>query len=78
MKFQGKVADFFSDTEYKAIVGRSFTGGDTVILTSISTGPSVPLVAVYYTGTKTVRAIQVSDTQSSDIDVRFCIIAAQG
>lgn len=78
MKFPGKVADFLSDAEYKKIVGRSFTGEDTVILTSISTGPSIPLVAVYYTGTKTVRAIQVSDTQSSDIDVRFCIIAAQG
>lgn len=77
MKFPGKVADFFSDAQYKAIVGRSFTGGDTIILTSISTGTSIPLVAVYYTGTKTVRAIQVSDTQSSDIDVRFCIIATK-
>lgn len=76
MKFPGKVADFFSDAQYKAIVGRSFTGGDTIILTSISTGTSIPLVAVYYTGTKTVRAIQVGTPQNITMDVRFAVIPA--
>lgn len=76
MKFPGKVADFFSDAQYKAIVGRSFTGGDTIILTSISTGTSIPLVAVYYTGTKTVRAIQVGTQQNITMDVRFAVIPA--
>ena len=52
------------------------TGGDTIILTSISTGTSIPLVAVYYTGTKTVRAIQVGTPQNITMDVRFAVIPA--
>jgi hypothetical protein len=64
-----------SDSEYMAIVGRSFTGADVVSLTSISTGIGIPVAAFYDIPSKSVRAIQLYNQSNVTVDVRYAIIA---
>lgn len=75
VKFTGAVADMLSDAEYKQIVGRSYTGGDVVVATSVTTGVNTTLGITYHTGSKTVRVVQISDPQNVSISVRYAIIA---
>lgn len=74
--FSGSVADVLSDTEYRELIGRSYTGGDTVDFTAINTGVNTALVACYDTPHKVVRAIQVGTQQNVTMDVRYAVIPA--
>lgn len=74
--FTGNVADVLSDAEYRALVGRSYTGGDVVVFTPVTTGVDTALVACYDVPHKVVRAIQVGTQQNITMDVRFAVIPA--
>lgn len=76
MTFTGNVADVLSDAEYRALVGRSYTGCDVVIFTPVTTGVNTALVACYDVPHKIVRAIQVGTPQNVTMDVRFAVIPA--
>ena len=71
MTFTGNVADVLSDAEYRALVGRSYTGCDVVVFTPVTTGVNTALVACYDVPHKIVRAIQVGTPQNITMDVRF-------
>lgn len=74
--FTGSVADVLSDAEYRALVGRSYTGCDVVVFTPVTTGVNTALVACYDVPHKIVRAIQVGTPQNITMDVRFAVIPA--
>ena len=74
--FTGNVADVLSDAEYRALVGRSYTGCDVVVFTPVTTGVNTALVACYDVPHKIVRAIQVGTQQNITMDVRFAVIPA--
>lgn len=74
--FAGSVADVLSDAEYRALVGRSYTGCDVVVFTPVTTGVDTALVACYDVPHKVVRAIQVGTPQNITMDVRFAVIPA--
>lgn len=74
--FTGSVANVLSDAEYRALVGRSYTGGDVVVFTPVTTGVDTALVACYDVPHKVVRAIQVGTQQNITMDVRFAVIPA--
>ena len=74
--FTGNVADVLSDAEYRALVGRSYTGCDVVVFTPVTTGVNTALVACYDVPHKIVRAIQVGTPQNITMDVRFAVIPA--
>lgn len=77
VNFTGSVADVLSDTEYQGIVGRSYTGGDTIVLSSVTTGVNTALVPFYAVDVKRVRCIQVGTAQNITMDVRYAIIVGQ-
>lgn len=77
VNFTSSVADVLSDTEYQAIVGRSYTGGDVIVLSSVTTGVNTALVPFYAVGVKKVRCIQVGAAQNITMDVRYAIIVGQ-
>ena len=73
--FTSVSANMLSDGEYTAIVGRSYTGADVVVLTSISTGIGIPLGSIYDIPTRQVRAVQLYNQSNVTVDVRYAIIA---
>lgn len=76
MTFTSNVADVLSDAEYRALVGRRYTGCDVVVFTPVTTGVNTALVACYDVPHKIVRAIQVGTPQNITMDVRFAVIPA--
>lgn len=74
--FTDNVADVLSDAEYRALVGRRYTGCDVVVFTPVTTGVNTALVACYDVPHKIVRAIQVGTPQNITMDVRFAVIPA--
>lgn len=77
VNFTNSVADVLSDTEYRAIVGRSYTGGDVIALSSVTTGVNTALVSFYAIEARKVRCIQVGTAQNVTMDVRYAIIVGQ-
>lgn len=75
MRFTGAVADLLSDAEYINLVGRSYTGGDVVVATTVTTGINTTLGVTMYSGSHTVRVVQTSGQQNVNISVRYAIIA---
>lgn len=77
VNFTSSIADVLSDTEYRAIVGRSYTGGDVIVLSSVTTGVNTALVSFYAVDVKKVRCVQVGTAQNVTMDVRYAIIVGQ-
>lgn len=73
--FPGTVADLLSDAEYVELVGRSYTGGDVVAVTTVTTGVATTLATTYDVASRTVRVVQVSSPQNVALSVRYAIIA---
>lgn len=69
------MANLLSDTEYKSIVGRSYTGGDVIAATMISTGADTTVNTIFDIASRTVRVIQATGKQNATLSIRYAIIA---